>query len=65
MDIFDAPFALLGFLGLVAVAPIWFWFTSNYRSVSQLSAESQLLVNIMFPALVLLFLASWIEGGPA
>jgi len=65
MDIFDAPFAILGFLGLVAVAPVWFWFVDNYPSVSQISPESQFLVNIVFPALVLLFLASWMEGGPA
>ena len=65
MDLFDVPFAILAFLGLVAVAPIWFWFVGNYPSVSQMSAESQFLVNIMFPALVLLFLASWMEGGAA
>lgn len=65
MDVFEVPFALLTFLGLVAIAPVWFWFVDNFQTVDQLSPESTFLVNIMFPLLVLLFLGSWLEGGPA
>jgi len=63
MDIFDAPLAILGFLGLVAVAPPWFWFINNYGGVSQLGAPSVFMLNMLFPALVLIYIASWLEGG--
>jgi hypothetical protein len=63
MDIFDAPLALLGFLGLVAVAPPWFWFINNYSGLSALGPSSTFMINLMFPALVLIFIASWLEGG--
>jgi len=63
MDIFDAPLALLGFMGLVAVAPPWFWFINNYSGVSSLGATSTFMINLLFPALVVIYLASWLEGG--
>jgi len=63
MDIFDAPLAILGFLGLVAVAPAWFWMTQNHSAISTLGPASQFMLNMLFPAIVLIYLASWIEGG--
>lgn len=63
MDIFDAPLALLGFAGLVAVAPPWFFFINSYSGMSALGPTSTLLVNMLFPALVLIYLVSWLEGG--
>jgi len=63
MDVFEFPFAIMAFLGFVLVIPPWMWFISSYPSVSTLSLPSQFLINMLLPALVLLGLASWIEGG--
>jgi len=63
MDVFEFPFALMAFLGFVAIVPPWMWFISQYPSVQNLSLPSQFLINMLLPALVLLGLASWIEGG--
>lgn len=57
------PFALMTFLALVAIVPPWVWFVNSYPSVSSLSLPSQFLLNMLLPALVLLGLASWVEGG--
>ena len=63
MDVFEFPFALLAFLGFVAVVPPWMWFISQYPSVSNLSLPSTFLVNLVLPATILLGIASWLEGG--
>jgi len=63
MDIFDAPLAIVTFLGLVMVAPAWFWLIQSFSAVDQLDPASVFMVNLLFPALALLTLASWIEGG--
>lgn len=63
MDIFDAPIAIITFLGLVMVAPAWFWMVQSYPPVDQLDPASVFMLNMLFPALTLLTLASWIEGG--
>lgn len=63
MDVFEFPFALMSFFGLVAVVPAWVWFINQYPSVSNLSLPSQFLVNLILPAMIVLGLASWIEGG--
>lgn len=63
MDIFDAPIAIVGFLGLVMVAPPWFWIINNHPSMSSLNPSSQFMINMLFPALVLLYLTSWYQGG--
>lgn len=63
MDIFDAPIAILGFLGMVMVAPPWFYFINNYPGMDQLGAPSTFMINMLFPAMVLIFITSWLEGG--
>lgn len=63
MNAFELPFALLAFLGFVAVVPAWMWFISHYPSVNNLSIESQFLVNLVLPASAALLLVSWLEGG--
>lgn len=61
MNAFKMPFALLGFFGLVAVVPAWVWFVHSYPSVSSFSVEEKFLLDLMLPALIALYLASWLQ----
>jgi len=63
MNVFELPFALLAFLGFVAVVPAWVWFTTQYPPVHSLSTASQFLVHLSLPASAALLLASWVGGG--
>ena len=63
MNVFELPFALLAFLGFVALVPPWMWFLSTFPPAQTLSMEGRLLANIVLPATVMLALASWMEGG--
>lgn len=55
-------FALLAFLGLVAVVPIWMHFTGA-TYLSGLPVEVQFLANMTLPVLAALLLASWLDPG--
>jgi len=63
VNAFELPFALIAFLGFVAIVPAWMWFLSTYPPAQSLSMESRLLANLVLPATVMLMLASWLEGG--
>lgn len=63
MDVLDAPLALMAFLGFVAVAPAWFWMVTQHPSLGGLDPSSQFLLSMLFPATVLLYLTSWLQGG--
>lgn len=58
MNAFRFPFALIGFLGFVLVAPGWMYFVYEYAS---LGVESQFLASMVLPALALLYLVSWVQ----
>lgn len=53
------PFALLGFLGFVAIMPAWVYFTNQY--VAGLPDYEAFILQLMMPAFVLLFVVSWIQ----
>lgn len=61
MNPYKMPFALVGFLGFVMVVPPWMWFLDNYPAVSQLSTTERFLANLILPALLLLFIAGWVQ----
>lgn len=63
MKPFDVPFALLGFLGFVAVVPVWMWFTTQHPAIEQLQMEARFLVQFSLPASLLFYLASWFGPG--
>lgn len=65
MNVFELPFALLAFLGFVALVPAWMWFLATYPPAQNLSIESQFLANLVLPATLVLFISSWLEGGTA
>lgn len=61
MKAFDIGYALLAFLGVVAVAPIWYWFAIESPYVASLSTEGQFLAAFTLPATMLLLLAGWVQ----
>jgi hypothetical protein len=54
---------LFTFGGVVAVTPVWMYFTTEYPALSTLSTETRFLLGLTLPALALLLLASWF--GPS
>lgn len=63
MNPFDLPFALMGFIGFVMLMPAWIWFTTQHPSIDALQIEARFLVQFVLPGTLLLFLASWLQGG--
>jgi hypothetical protein len=63
VNVFKLPFALLTFLGFVAMVPIWMWFVNSHPNGSSLPIEAQFLAGLVLPATVALFTASWLGGG--
>ena len=59
MDPVKFPFALLGFLGFVAIMPAWVHFSGQY--VSGLPDYQSFILQLMMPVMVLLFVVSWIQ----
>lgn len=59
MNPYKFPFALIAFLGFVLVLPPWMWFIESYPT--KLSTEGRFMAELILPALVLLFLASWVQ----
>jgi hypothetical protein len=60
VNVWRAPFAFLAFLGAGATAPVvyhWVWVRPN-----DLPMEAQFLATFTLPAVLLLFLASWMGG---
>jgi len=63
MNVFRWPFALIAFLGFVAVVPVWMWFVSSHPHMDQVTTETSFLIQLVLPATVALFLAGWLGGG--
>ena len=65
MNVFEFPFALLAFLGLVAVTPLWMHFISTSTYTAGLPTETTFLLQFTLPAFGLLFIAGWVgtDGG--
>lgn len=61
MNAFQIPFALLAFLAFVAVMPPWMWFLNHYSA--GLSPETAFIAQLTLPAMVGLFIASWLDPG--
>lgn len=59
MKWFEFPFALFTIITVAAVVPPWMWFLDNY--LGQLSMTSQFFALLAMPAVLILFLGSWIE----
>jgi hypothetical protein len=59
MNAYKFPFALIAFFGLVGVVPVWVHYLDVFGP--QLTTESQFLAALSLPAVVLLFLASWLQ----
>lgn len=52
-------YALITFLGFVAIVPAWVWWVNN--NVAALSLEATFLATFVLPATILLYLASWLQ----
>lgn len=61
MNVYRFPFALMAFLGFVAVMPAWMYWTG--QRTSGLPGETQLLVGLVLPATAAMALGSWLQGG--
>lgn len=59
MNAFELGFALLTFFAIVAVIPAWMWFLGNYTA--GLPTEARFLAQLSLPALVAMFVASWVS----
>lgn len=59
MNPYTLPLALLTFAGWVAVTPIWLYFLGTYGP--SLEPAEQWLAAFMLPAILGLFLASWLQ----
>lgn len=63
MKWFEFPFALLGVLLIAALTPPWIWFVNEYTG--NLGTAAQFIAQFILPAMLLLFLASWVDPGGA
>lgn len=61
MNAFNIMFALLSFLGFVAVMPALMYFVG--LRASSMPTHTLLLVNLVPPAMASMWLASWLQGG--
>lgn len=61
MQWYELPFALLAFLAVVAVTPVWVWFAWESSFAAALTTEARFLAGLALPAMLLLMLASWVE----
>lgn len=52
------PIAIVTFLGFVAIAPAWVYFTGDYQS---LPTEDYMFMNMVLPAIIFMYIASWIK----
>jgi hypothetical protein len=58
MSPFRFPLALVAFLGVVMVVPVWVWFVSNYGGA--LTVQGQFLAGLTLPGAILLYLGGWL-----
>lgn len=61
MKWFEFPFALFTIIAIAAVVPPWLYFIQEYGP--ELSQQAEFLAIFVFPAMLLLFLGSWLEPG--
>lgn len=61
MNAFEIPLALIAFLGIVMVIPVWMWFKSTYQP--DLPMETAFIAGMVLPATVALFIAGWLSPG--
>ncbi len=59
MKWFEYPFALLGVLLVAALAPPWIWFVNEH--LAALDGPTKFLAQLVLPAILLLFLVSWVD----
>lgn len=60
MNPYRLPVAIFGFVAIVALMPAWMWFIGEYSE--GLPTEVSFLSQFVLPAMVLLFIASWMGG---
>lgn len=63
MKWFEFPFAILGVLLIAAVTPPWVWFVDQHAG--EFGMAARFIAQLVLPAMLLLFLASWIDPGGA
>lgn len=61
MDAYDIGYALIAFLAVVAIAPVWYWFAVASPYVAELSIEGQFLAALSLPGMLMLLLAGWVR----
>jgi hypothetical protein len=54
----DLPVALLGFIAIVVVAPIWLQYRSGFTAATPSGA---FLASMILPAVVALYVSSWVS----
>jgi len=57
------PFALLAFIGLVAVVPVWLHFAGSYTP--SMPPATTWIARFSLPATAMLFVAGWMGGDVA
>lgn len=60
MNPYRLPIAIFGFVGLVALMPAWMWFSAEYTA--SLPTQTAFLAQLVLPAVILLFIGSWLGG---
>lgn len=61
MNALEFPFALFAFISLVALIPGIYYFVGEYAP--KLPPEAQFMATFAMPAIVMLFVAGWVEPG--
>jgi hypothetical protein len=62
MTPFKLMFALLAILGLMALVPVWMYWTSP-DVIGDLPITARFLISLAPPAIVLLTISSWVDPG--
>lgn len=55
--------ALLSFLGVVAVTPVWMHFTHSHPAIAELPVQTRFMIQLVLPVFAMLLLASWFGPG--
>jgi len=63
MSPYSFPLALFAFFGFVAIIPVWMWFLND--RLPGLPLEFQFIAGLVLPAMLLVFLGSWMQPGGA
>lgn len=63
MNPYNSGHFLFALLAFVAFLPPWFWFMNSHPAVGALSMEAHFFAQLVLPAAIVLFLASWASPG--